>query len=470
MNENFHAVLIAGTHSSAGKTTWSLALMALARKKGLTVQPFKAGPDYIDPGFHHEICSPRRSRNLDLFFLSKEKISESFHNRSRDTGLAIVEGVMGLYDGKGPSGTEGSSAELAKILRLPVLLVIDGSKMAGSAAALVSGFKNFDPAVHLAGVLINRVRPGHFHLLKRAIELSTGLPCLGFLPEEEAFSIPERHLGLTPAAETQNWKVKIDRAASFLEKNLDWDAFLRISTIPRPPAQAQPKEKVERNKSSQEPVKIGVARDAAFSFYYEDNLDLLNEQGAEILFFSPLKDPVLPEGLDFLYLGGGFPEIYAQELAKNESMIKSVRDFYARGGFIYGECGGLIYLAEAFCDSDGTEYPLLKLLPGKIAMTRRLQNFGYHEIKTQTDTFLFSKNTALRSHEFHYSIWNQEGNASPAYQIGDRPEGFASGRIFASYQHLHFGLDSRILARLFESLKASQDLNRGKQIKKEEKQ
>ena len=462
--ENFHAALIAGTHSSVGKTTWSLALMALARKKGLAVQPFKAGPDYIDPGFHHQVCFPRRSRNLDLFLLSKEKVKEIYSKHSFDTQLSIVEGVMGLYDGKGVDH-EASSAHLAKILGLPVLLVFDGSGMAGgSAAALVLGFQKFDPELNLAGVLVNRVRQVHFNLIKQAVESSTGVACLGFLPHEDEFSIPERHLGLVTAGEAGDWKAKIGRAASFLEKGFNWEGFIQVSSVTSPvdlgqrtfpfdenssppPSSSPPR----RGRGKGEGVKIGVAYDAAFSFYYEDNLDLLREK-AEVVFFSPLQDAVLPEGLSLLYLGGGFPEVYAPQLATNKSMIKSIRDFYASGGFIYGECGGLIYLAEAFCDSSGKEYPLLKLLPGRISMTDRLQNFGYQEIKTHTDTFVFSKNTALRSHEFHYSVWDQEGKSPAAYQLGDRLEGFASERIFVSYQHLHFGSGCGLLNRLFENL------------------
>ena len=234
MSESFHAGLIAGTHSGAGKTTWSLALMALAREKGLTVQPFKVGPDYIDPGFHHQVCLPRKSRNLDLYFLSEEGVKESFRKNSQSAGLAVVEGVMGLFDGKGVSGGEGSSAHIAKLLELPVFLVIDGSAMAASAAALVLGFQQFDPELKLSGIFINRVNhERHFALLKQAIEAKTGIPVLGYLPKEESLGIPERHLGLTTALESSGTLEKIKHAAELLHSRLDWDRFLTVSVVAR---------------------------------------------------------------------------------------------------------------------------------------------------------------------------------------------------------------------------------------------
>ena len=437
------AFVIAGTHSGAGKTTWALALMALLKRRGLEVQPFKAGPDYIDPGFHHQVCAPRRSRNLDLFLLSETHVARVFEENIRGADFAVIEGVMGLFDGRGPDGNEASTAHLAKILKLPVLLVLDGSGMASSAAAIVLGFRSFDPQIRIAGVLLNKVNSeGHYQWLKKAIEKRTRIPCLGFLPKDPDLEIPERHLGLVTACEIENVGRKARKAAELLGERFNWPKFMRLSSG-RTLKAGRPRSK-RRFRGPR--ARIGVARDAAFSFYYEDNLDLLREAGAEIVFFSPLRDSKLPHDLGLLYLGGGFPEVYASELAGNEEMLQNIRQFHARGGRVYAECGGLMYLAEAFLDSRGKTHPFAGLIPGQIRMEARLQHFGYHEIVTAGKTFLFPKGFKLRSHEFHYSSWSHEGIAPPLYRIGKRAEGYAAPGILASYQHLHFGACPEIAA------------------------
>ncbi len=446
--------MIAGTHSGAGKTTVMFALESLARHKGLTVQPFKGGPDYIDPGFHHK-ASGRRCRNLDLFLLSPETVKKSFVRNVQDADFALVEGMMGLYDGKNAAG-EGSSAQIAKLLGLPVILVVDGAGMAASAAAIVLGFQKFDPEVRLAGVIFNRVKhEGHFQYLKNAVEPRTGVPCLGFLPPEKAIAIPERHLGLTTVVESEAAAEKISQAGTLLQKHLDWEKFLEVTKIsegsfPRKRESMDPPVKPEDDKLNK--FRVGIARDEAFSFYYEDNFDLLKEAGAELCFFSPLWDQKLPEALDLLYFGGGFPELYAKRLAANHALLESVKRFYHEGGRIYAECGGLMFLAECFCDAEGHEYPLVGLVPGKIRMTERLQHFGYHELETVAETFLFPAGRKLRSHEFHHSVWDEEGKHPPVYRIGERLEGFAAPRLIASYQHLHFGFDPEILRDLKRNL------------------
>ncbi len=415
--------MIAGTHSSAGKTTWSLALMSFFRKKGLTIQPFKVGPDYIDPGFHHRACRPRKSRNLDRFFLSVDSLKECFSKNSQGADLALTEGVMGLFDGRGTVSEEGSTAEMAQLLRLPVFLVVDGSGLARSAAALVKGFHDFDPKLRLAGVLLNQLgSEGHFAWLRESIEKATGVPVLGWLPKDESLSIPERHLGLRTVLEEKEIEEKLDRLGKILEGKFDEKRFLGLCL------HGLPKGEEAQKVISPKKARIGVAYDKAFSFYYEDNFDLLREAGAELVFFSPLQDQVLPPDLDALYFGGGFPEIYTAELAGNKSMKSSILSFHREGKIIYAECGGLIYLNE------------LGLIPGKIQMTARLQNFGYHEIEATESTFLFEKGTALRSHEFHYSAWETTPDSfSPVYRIQNRKEGFYDGRLLATYQHLHFG-------------------------------
>lgn len=442
----FHAAVVAGTHSSVGKTTWSLGLMAYFRRKGFEVQPFKVGPDYIDPGFHHLVCSPRKSRNLDRFFLSESYLKECFGRNSLGTDLVLVEGVMGLFDGRGPLSEEGSTAEMAKLLGLPVFLVIDGAGLARSAAALVKGYQSFDPKLSLRGVLLNRVgSEGHFRWLKESIEKETGVRVLGWLPEDALVSIPERHLGLRTAAEEGAIEKKIERLAELLESRFETSQFLGLTRTSRP----LPEGGGGKGKFQVPSCRIGVAYDQAFSFYYEDNFDLLREAGAELVFVSPLQDQELPGDLDALYIGGGFPELHVKELSANQSMKVSIRKFFEEGGVLYGECGGLIYLAESLVDANGEEFPLVGLIPGKIRMTGRLQHFGYHEIEALTTTFLFPAGKRLRSHEFHYSTWEAPSeDFSRSYQIADRQDGFYEDRLLASYQHLHFGQDTQ-LARNF---------------------
>jgi cobyrinic acid a,c-diamide synthase len=445
MSETFHACMIAGTHSGAGKTTVMAALAALARQKNLTVQPFKGGPDYIDPGFH-EKASGRKCRNLDLVLLSPEYVQQSFARNSHEAHLSLVEGMMGLYDGKGAEG-EGSSAQIAKRLNLPVILVLDGAGLANSAAAIVLGFQKFDPSVRLAGVIFNRVKhDGHFQYLKNAVESKTGVACLGFLPPDESMVIPERHLGLKTSIEDKDCGQKIARAADLLTKHLDWNEFLKITQMARPAF--IPKERAQK---FSRPFRIAVARDEAFSFYYEDNFDLLQDAGAQLNFFSPLRDTEMPEA-DLLYMGGGFPELYAAGLSSNKDMLFSIKNFYHNGGWIYAECGGLMYLSEGFCDAEGREVALAGLVPGKTRMTNRLQNFGYHKITAAAHHFLFAPGTQMRSHEFHHSVWDEEGKQAPAYTLGERREGFTAPRLVATYQHLHFGSLPGIAASLIHTI------------------
>lgn len=445
---NFHRALIAGTHSGVGKTTWSLALMAYFRKNGLQVQPFKVGPDYIDPTFHNQLCSPRKSRNLDRYFLSREYLQRSYAKHSQGADLVLIEGVMGLYDSRSPLSEEGSTAEVAKILSVPVFLVVDGSGLARSAAALVKGYRSFDLRINLAGVLINRAgSEGHFQMLQKAIEKEAGVPVIGWFPDDASITFAERYLGLRTALEEGWLEKKFTRLTEILEKCFDPKRFLQLSRAVRVYVSTRPEIK---NVAVPQPLcRIGVAYDKAFSFYYEDNFDLLRQAGAELVFFSPLSDAAIPQQVDALYVGGGFPELHAEALSKNESMKISIRRFHQEGGIIYAECGGLIYMSQFFVDAEGRKFPLVGLLPGRIRMTDRLQNFGYHEIEAAISTFLFPHGKKLRSHEFHYSIWDPVSNnfRSP-YKIQDRSDGFYNGKLLASYQHLHWGQDAE-LARSF---------------------
>lgn len=452
--------MIAGTHSSAGKTTWSLAISGFFRKRGYKVQPFKVGPDYIDPGFQNQACAPRKARNLDRFFLSEEYLKRCFEKHSSGADLALVEGVMGLYDGRTTVSEEGSTAQMAKLLGLPVFLVVDGSGLARSAAAVVKGYRDFDKDLNLAGIFLNRIgSEGHLRWLREPIEKETGIPVLGWLPSEPAVSIPERHLGLRTAMEEETVQTKLDQLAHLLNGRFEFEKFLELSHSQKEPISHIPSASDGHRMAS---CQIGVAYDRAFSFYYEDNFDLLREAGSKLVFFSPLSDTSLPSDLDALYLGGGFPELYANELSENKSMISSIRRFYEEGGLLYAECGGLIYLTQSLVGPEEKEIPLAGLIPGKVRMTNRLQHFGYHEIQTMGDTFLFPAGRKLRSHEFHYSIWDGNPENAGPYQIGQRPDGFYNQKILASYQHLHFGQDPELAKNFVRSIKATKSLPAGR--------
>ncbi|MBI4550428.1 MAG: cobyrinate a,c-diamide synthase [Candidatus Omnitrophica bacterium] len=451
-----HALVVAGTHSGAGKTTATLALLAALHDRAMIVQPFKVGPDYLDPGYHNLFSGGRKSRNLDSFLLSEDYIRASFFRNTHRADVAVVEGVMGMFDGRSAENAEGSTAHLAKILGLPVVLVVDASGAAQSAGATVLGFKQFDPAAGLAGVIFNRVSgPRHYEYLRNSVRPEWGIEVLGYFPDDAEVRIPERHLGLTSALENPLSHSFFDRLKR-ISDTLDLERLLAISRFERRVPAQEPAGEVcswsgpgEERRSK---VRIGVAYDEAFSFYYEDNFDLLRDQGAELVFFSPLYGNALPENIDALYVGGGFPEMFAPKLSRNLSMIESLQKFAAEKHLIYAECGGLIYLAERFRDRDGHVFGMAGILPGEVEMTPSLQSFGYKELEANADTFLFSRGDKLRSHEFHYSRWLPHGQLSePPYRFSGGAEGYWSFPVLASYQHLHFGSSPLLAGRFVES-------------------
>ncbi len=407
-------LVVAGTHSGAGKTTLAIGLMAAFARRGLHVQPYKTGPDYIDPTWHTAVTGVP-SRNLDLWMLSKSTVKRL---AARPAELSIIEGVMGLYDGP------GSTAELARLLKAPVVLVVDAHAMAGSAAAIVRGFETLERGVRLAGVILNRVSgESHYQLLREAIERHCRAAVLGYLPKDETLKMPERHLGLVPAQERGRIDELADRLVAHLERSVNLDAVLEMakSAAPLPAYEPPPAE----SSPDKPPIaRIAVARDEAFCFYYEDNLDLLRAHGAELVFFSPLHDRQLPAEVGAVYFGGGFPELFPQQLQDGPLAGQ------LQGVPIYAECGGLMYLA------------MQGLIPGKVTMQERLQNFGYCEAEG-TGSWLLKPGEKVRGHEFHYSQWDGEGLA-PACVVrrrrtgSERPEGYASPLIHASYVHVHF--------------------------------
>jgi cobyrinic acid a,c-diamide synthase len=441
-------LLIAGTASGVGKTTVALAIMAGLRQRGLAVQPFKCGPDFLDTGHHTRICG-RTARNLDTWMLSVGANRSVLRNAARGADVIVAEGMMGLFDGKSGSTEIGSSAEIAKLLRLPVVLVVDAAKSARSVAAVVLGFEMFDAELRLAGVILNRVAgERHYEMLREAIESSCKTKILGWLPLEPAIAIPERHLGLQGAAEqaANGQQAAIHAFAALAAKHLDLDGLLDLE-CGLEMVGAEPARVIAS--ALDDAVRVGVPSDHAFSFYYEDNLDLLREQGAEIVRFSPLTDASLPPGLDGLYLGGGYPELYAGQLSGNRQMLEEVRRFAASGKPVYAECGGMLYLSESLSVEEGS-YIMAGVLPLSMQMTDRLVKFGYATVEFTEDCLLGRKGTVVRGHSFHHSRIASQGDVATNYHVQyslsgkEELEGFRQGNVLASYIHLHFRANAAV--------------------------
>ena len=452
MPELSKAFVIAGPASGVGKTTVTLSVMAALRKRGFAVQPFKCGPDFIDGGYHTRVCG-RASRNLDGWMLSADANRQIFRRNAAGAAVCIVEGVMGLFDGADGKSEAGSTAEIAKWLRLPVVLVVDASAMARSAAALVHGFKTFDPEVKLVGVIFNRVGgAAHYQLLKDALMSRTNAMPLGYLPVDERIRIPERYLGLITAGESLVSEPMLSLLGELAEESIDLDKLLECATVP-----ALPKEALAQNArpaAIAHSIRLGVARDKAFCFYYDDNLDALRDAGAEIVEFSPLDDPRLPDAVDALYFGGGYPELFAKQLSENGQMLASIKRAAQEGLPIYAECGGLMYLAKQIVTKDGISFPMAGVLPWRVQMTDRLVNFGYSEVSFTSDCLLGPAGKKARGHSFHCSRIIEAEPVEHIYRTRnsltgrEEPEGFRSDNVLASYIHLHF-LSSPGLADTF---------------------
>jgi cobyrinic acid a,c-diamide synthase len=436
-------LIIGGTHSGSGKTTVTLAVMAALVRRGLRVQGFKVGPDFIDPG-HHARVTGRPGRNLDTWLLDPPALARTFRAGAAGTDVAVVEGVMGLFDGRGGGGEDqeaGSTADLARSWRLPVLLVVDAHGMARSVAPLVRGFATFDPEVWVAGVVANRVgSPRHYseYLSPGLRAAGASVVPLGYLARDPALAIPSRHLGLLTADEftpgTRFWDALADAA----EATLELDQMLALARPPRLPSSP------ERTLAPARPVRVGLARDPAFCFYYEDNLDLLRSAGAELVPFSPLDDRAIPDGLGLIYLGGGYPEVYAGRLAGNASMCAAIRRYHADGGAIFAECGGLMACAKTLRDADGREYPMWDLIPARVAMQTRFAALGYVTVSADRPTLLGPPGTRVRGHEFHYSTLEPLATLSYATSLlrpgrDPKPDGIQLGGLLAGYAHVHFG-------------------------------
>jgi cobyrinic acid a,c-diamide synthase len=445
-------VVIAGVRSGVGKTTIATGIMGALTRRGHRVQPFKAGPDYIDPSYHQLACGVP-SRNLDTWLLPHPTVSELFQRASAQREISVMEGVMGVFDGHSSLSEEGSTAQLAKLLDAPVILVADAAKVARSVAAEVLGYQQFDPHLRIAGVILNGVGgPRHLEFCQPQIEATTGLPVLGYLPRRDTLVQPERHLGLIPTVEgtvVQEW---YDALIAQAEETIDLDRIIQIAATANPspvPAQVFPLEPQPRK------AVIAIARDKAFSFYYQDSLDLLEAWGAELAPFSPLEDRSLPEGAGGIYIGGGFPEMFARELSENTPMLQSIKDAISQRVPVYAECGGLMYLGRSLSDLEGTQYPMVGAIPVVSSMEGRRLHLGYREVESRTDSPLLSRGQRVRGHEFHWSVLEQPPDPEQSvYRVIDqdnRAEGFKIGSVWASYIHIHLGSGPTLAQRFVDT-------------------
>jgi cobyrinic acid a,c-diamide synthase len=485
-------IVIAGASSNVGKTTVTAGLIAALRQRGLIVQPFKCGPDYVDPSYH-ERAAGRPCRNLDTWMLSDTQLLDSFARACQDTDIAVVEGVMGLYDGSDWHDERGSTAQIAKLLNAPVLLVLDISGSARSAAAAALGYQNFDPAVAIQGVVLNFAgSERHAQGCAEAIAKATALPMLGWLPRELRLRIPERHLGLVPGGEQVDSDALIAEMAGAVSVRFDVAGVVNVArravvgaaggdtrgTASATPGGAEERAGVAAAERTDPPAIgtpsrtshrralrpiIAVARDEAFCFYYPENLELLIEEGAKVEFFSPLRGERPDASAAGVYLGGGYPELHGPALVSNTGLWDALKDLHAADVPIYAECGGFMVLTEALTDSEGHRWPMAGLLPGFARMSGKLAALGYRHATALRSNLLADPGESLRGHEFRYSSWVRDANVpddTAAWQVrgtrGDTPidaVGYARGNLLASYLHVHFGQRPELATRFVERLR-----------------
>ena len=441
-------IVIAGTHSNVGKTTVMVSLMGLLKERGLKVCSFKCGPDYLDPTYHKRVTG-ENSINLDSWMMGKEGVLKTFIESSQGFDIALIEGVMGLFDGANPKTDEGSTSEIAKTLKAPVLLVIDGSGMARSGAAVYHGFQNFDEGLNLKGALFNRLgSQKHLDILEEALgkEKSFG----GITKGDQSFAFQGRHLGLETASGKNVSHEKLNYWKDHAAKNINLEKIIETAKE----VDALSYYGVSSPKPSR-PVKISYALDEAFHFYYPENLNAFRAFGGELTPFSPINDKKIPEGTQFVYLGGGYPELFAEKLSKNTSMMESLRSFADKGGAIYGECGGLIYLSKGCTLKNGKTFPFLGLLDLDIEMGDKLKSLGYTTVECLEESFLGPKGTKIKGHQFRYSDYKEQNGQKMMSLTKKRNnlnslEGFRARNVIGTYVHSHFASNSAIPKNIIE--------------------
>jgi len=461
-SQSIPRLLIAATGSGAGKTTATIALIGALRARGMRVGAFKCGSDYLDPTYHRRAAGAP-SHNLDGWMMDRASVLATFARAAAGADVAVIEGMMGLFDGATPTSDEGSSAEIAKWLAAPVLLVVDASGMARTVAAVAHGFARFDPHLKLAGLICNRVGGrGHLDLLRAA---SAEVPVLGGFSSEGRFAFPERHLGLLSADEKTVAQQSFDAWAELAERWLDLDAIVAIAKSAPLLSVPQIAELWPRSGAPGPRCRIAVAWDDAFHFYYEDNLRRLEAAGADLVHFAPTREARLPE-VDGLYFGGGYPEALAADLSGNEAMIDAVRSFARKGGPIYAECGGLMYLSESIRTLDGRSWPMVGLVAGEAVMSERLQALGYVEVETRVESVLGPGGLQMRGHQFRYSTLTPISERMECvYAVRPRwgeafVEGYRTGNVLASYVHIHWASNPKAAEGFVNSCAAWRAQNR----------
>ncbi|AFY72663.1 cobyrinic acid a,c-diamide synthase [Synechococcus sp. PCC 7502] len=440
------AVIIAGERSGVGKTTVTLALLAAMVSQDQSVQSFKIGPDYIDPMFHSKITG-RACRNLDPVLTSEQYVQSCFAKYSQPAEYALIEGVMGLFDGSTGRDDTASTAHIARLLNIPVVLILNCASTSRSIAAISHGYRTFDPRINIAGVILNRVGSDrHLELLTQALE-PLHLPILGVLRRQDDITIPDRHLGLIPTGEITNFNLVLDRLTQLGKTCFDWQKLLPLMKTEAPTTA-----NILESNLIKQPVRIAIAQDAAFNFYYADNLDMLSNMGAELVPWSPIQDTAIPPNIQGLYFGGGFPEVFAPQLSANQSARNSVKTAIKSGIPTIAECGGLMYLCDRLEDFDHNLYAMVGIFPTTAVMGKRL-TLGYRQALALTDSCLVKTGDRIWGHEFHRSTLTESSNL-PLFNLSGfdsglqfPAEGWQKYQVHASYVHLHFGAQPHLVER-----------------------
>lgn len=455
---NTPRVMFAATRSGSGKTTVTCGVLAALKKQNIKVQAYKCGPDYIDPMFHRTVLGIDTG-NLDTFFADADAIGRILARDTKDAELIVMEGVMGYYDGVGGATTMASSYELSKVTKTPVVLIVDAKGASVTLAAIIRGIMEYKKDSRIVGVILNRVSPMFYSRIKHVIETECGIPVLGYLPEDASFAVPSRHLGLLQPDEMQKQRDWVETVAKAARKTIDIDGILEIA------AQAemlQIQKATGETEKSKFPAgyRIGVARDAAFSFYYRENLRMLEDMGATLVYFSPLTDAHVSE-VDALIFGGGYPELYAKQLCENSSMRESILQALESGMPCHAECGGFLYLGKSLADAQGNVYEMVGFLDGAGFRTERLQRFGYVELASQ-EADAFAVNTVLRGHEFHYWDSTDCGDACLAWKPLSKQKTYPcmvkKKGTFAGFPHLYYAGAENFFYHLF--LNSTENENR----------
>lgn len=448
-------VMIAAGASGSGKTTITCALLEALRQQGVCTSACKCGPDYIDPLFHREVLGVP-SENLDLFFCNKEELKDLFLRHGVEADLVMTEGVMGYYDGVSMDSDEGSSYHVAETLKMPVILVVPCRGMALSVVPIILGMLEFRENSMIRGILLNRISEKIYPRMKGMIEKELHargyeIPVLGYVPEDEVFHLESRHLGLVLPGETERIREQLEAAGAILCKTVDLEQVQKIAE--QAPDLEQNRRKKEQDPETAVPIRIGIARDEAFCFYYEENLRILREAGCELIPFSPLHDAALPSDLDGVILGGGYPEVYAKMLSENASMRKMICGQITAGMPCIAECGGFLYLHEQLEGEDGKDYPMAGVIPGRAFRTGRLGRFGYVNVQAQQDGVYLKRGESIRGHEFHY--WDSPANGTDCLAV--KPGGTRSwncvhmeGNLFAGFPHLYFASNPEFVNRFVQ--------------------